>query len=124
MKRCTETARKALCEIVGKGVKIQIMPALAGREGSQSWDKENEGDEMEDSWVMEHVGPRDRRTKDSEYVLRYLTLEGLNAGEAQEVKEVVIVTQGRLLMSLLGNSKSDHASRTVSSFRCIVDTRQ
>jgi hypothetical protein len=54
---------------------------------------------------MERLGPRDRHTKDSEYVMRCLTLQGLDDGEASKVKEVVIVTQGMLLANLLGNSK-------------------
>ena len=60
---------------------------------------------MEGSWVMERLGPRDRHTKDSEYVMRWLTLQGLDAGEASKVKEVVIVAQGMLLANLFGNSK-------------------
>ncbi|KAK8903486.1 hypothetical protein QC760_007960, partial [Botrytis cinerea] len=35
MVRCLETARKGLLEATNRGTKIQIMPALAGRNGSK-----------------------------------------------------------------------------------------
>jgi len=60
MRRCLETARKGLATAVRRGVKIQVMPALAGREGARPWDLQ----ETDGSWVMERPGPRDRDTID------------------------------------------------------------
>jgi hypothetical protein len=107
MKRCLETARKGLAAAVRRGVKIQVMPALAGREGARPWDLQ----ETDGSWVMERLGPRDRRTKDSEYVMRWSKLQDLDFQEARMAREVVVVTQGQLLAGLLGSGKS-----TTSSF--------
>jgi len=107
MRRCVETARRGLGASTRKGLLIKIMPALAGREGVQEWDMvENQGDsEVDGSWVMDRLGPRDQLMTDAQYVMRCLKLQGLDAREARKVKEVVIVTQGLLLGSLLGHSK-------------------
>lgn len=94
-----------------RGVKIQVMPTLAGREGARPWDLQ----ETDGSWVMEWPGQRESRTKDSEFVMRWLKLQGLDLQEAKRVREVVVVTQGQLLAGLLGGGKS-----TKSSFFLLV----
>lgn len=106
MRRCVETAGKSFSIYLKSNQKTQVMPALAGRAGQTFRRGSAHGyPELDGSWIEEELGPRQSRIKDEEFVLRYLTLEGLPTKEAETVREVVIVTQGQLLNQLLGSSE-------------------
>ncbi|CAD6442486.1 bb8e12af-0428-4ebb-a14d-7935e1a9f80d [Sclerotinia trifoliorum] len=106
MKRCVETARKGLLEATGRGDRIQIMPALAGRNGNRPWTlrEENQEEDVSGPWVSEVADPRSK-TKDADFVMGWLTGKDLSLQEAQKVLEVVVVSQAQLLQDLLWRIK-------------------
>ncbi|KAM0125125.1 hypothetical protein ACHAO1_010760 [Botrytis cinerea] len=103
MVRCLETARKGLLEATNRGTKIQIMPALAGRNGSKPWNLREETDNS-GPWVSEVADPRSK-SKDADFVMKWLTGKDLSVQAAQKVLEVVVVSQAQLLNDLLWKLK-------------------
>ncbi|KAF7887500.1 hypothetical protein EAF00_009794 [Botryotinia globosa] len=91
MKRCLETARKGLLEATNRGTRIQIMPALAGRNGSAPWNlrEENQENGISGPWVSEVADPRSK-SKDADFVMKWLTGKDLSVQAAQKVLEVVV----------------------------------
>ena len=77
MKRCLETARKGLLEVTNRGTTIQIMPALAGRNGSTPWNLREENDSS-GPWVSEVADPgsksKDAVMKSVHAIRRTITL--------------------------------------------------
>ncbi|APA16246.1 hypothetical protein sscle_16g110160 [Sclerotinia sclerotiorum 1980 UF-70] len=106
MKRCVETARKGLLEATGRGVRIQIMPTLAGRNSGIPWTlrEENQEQDISGPWVGEVADPRSK-TKDADFVIGWLNGKDLSLQEAQKVLEVVVVSQMQLLQELLWRIK-------------------
>lgn len=98
MKRCLETARKGLLEATNRGTKIQIMPALAGQNGLIPWNSREENDSSV-PWVSEVADPRSK-SKDADFVMKWLAGEDLSVQAAQKVLEVVVVSQAQLLNDL------------------------
>ncbi|TEY44886.1 hypothetical protein BOTCAL_0342g00100 [Botryotinia calthae] len=99
MRRCLETARKGLLEATNGGTKIQIMPALAGRNGSRPWNLREENDSS-GPWISEVADARSK-SKDADFVMKWLTGKDLSVQAAQKVLEVVVVSQAQLLNDLL-----------------------
>ncbi|KAF7883432.1 uncharacterized protein EAF02_005352 [Botrytis sinoallii] len=91
MKRCLETARKGLLEATNRGTRIQIMPALAGRNGQAPWNlrEENQENDISGPWVSEVADPRSK-SKDADFVMKWLTGKDLSVQAAQKVLEVVV----------------------------------
>ncbi|KAF7914916.1 hypothetical protein BELL_0271g00110 [Botrytis elliptica] len=106
MKRCLETARKGLLEATNRGTRIQIMPALAGRNGQAPWNlrEENQENDISGPWVSEVADPRSK-SKDADFVMKWLTGKDLSVQAAQKVLEVVVVSQAQLLNDLLWKLK-------------------
>jgi len=104
VKRCTETARKGLVASIRRGIRIQVMEALAIREGRAQFSTGIvHGDEdMGSAWIIKGASPREAKLKDSEFVAKYLTLKDMAPEEARGVREIVVVSQGQLLRALLG----------------------
>lgn len=102
MKRCLETAQKGLLEVTGKGIKITIMPALAGRRGAVPWSlREEDGDNnILGPWVSEVPDFRSS-ANEADFAMEWLTGKTLSLQEAQKVLEVVVVSQTQLLAGLL-----------------------
>ncbi|KAI9644224.1 hypothetical protein NHQ30_007579 [Ciborinia camelliae] len=75
MKRCLETARKGLLEVTGRGIRIQIMPALAGRNGATPWTlrEESQENDIHGPWVKEAPDSRSK-SKDVDFVMEWLTV--------------------------------------------------
>ncbi|KAF7880699.1 uncharacterized protein EAF01_011968 [Botrytis porri] len=106
MKRCLETARKGLLEATNRGTRIQIMPALAGRNGQAPWNlrEENQENDISGPWVSEVADPRSK-SKDADFVMKWLSGKDLSVQAAQKVLEVVVVSQAQLLSELLWKLK-------------------
>lgn len=121
MKRCVETARKGLLEATGRGVRIQIMPTLAGRNGGIPWTlrEENQEQDISGPWVGEVADPRSK-TKDADFVIGWLNGKDLSLQEAQKVLEVVVVSQMQLLQELLWRIKG---GKSLTSGFELVDPR-
>ncbi|KAF7953063.1 hypothetical protein EAE96_006283 [Botrytis aclada] len=109
MKRCLETARKGLLEVTNRGIRIQIMPALAGRNGQVPWNlrEENQENDISGPWVNEVADSRSK-SKDADFVMKWLTGKDLSVQAAQKVLEVVVVSQAQLLKDLLWKLKGDN----------------
>ncbi|TGO20346.1 hypothetical protein BPAE_0304g00010 [Botrytis paeoniae] len=84
------------------------MPALAGRNGQAPWNLRNENQENEISgpWVSEVADPRSK-SKDADFVMKWLTGKDLSVQAVQKVLEIVVVSQAQLLNYLLWKLKGD-----------------
>lgn len=82
------------------------MPALAGRNGSAPWNlrEENQENDISGPWVSEVADPRSK-SKDADFVMKWLTGKDLSVQAAQKVLEVVVVSQAQLLNDLLWKLK-------------------
>jgi hypothetical protein len=101
--RCLETARKGFSRHLRSGLKIQVMPALAGTRGDGfSSSTATRHPEVDDVWIQKPTQIRNRRMSPEEFVIQFLKLKNMTVAEAAKVKEVVIVTYGQQLSALLG----------------------
>jgi hypothetical protein len=82
------------------------MPALAGREGEVIWaltERHTKNDNrIYEKWATERAGIRGSTSSDAEYVKSWLNLDQTSRKEIEGVREIVLVTQGVLLQTLLG----------------------
>ncbi len=82
------------------------MPALAGSRGRKIQRGTEHGyPEVDRVWIEEQPGSRASRMRDEEFVLQYLTLQGLSDADDHKVREVMIVTHRKQLSALLGDGK-------------------
>ncbi|TGO55456.1 hypothetical protein BCON_0092g00400 [Botryotinia convoluta] len=92
------------------------MPALAGRNGQAPWNlrEENQENDISGPWVSEVADPRSK-SKDANFVMKWLTGKDLSVQAAQKVLGVVIVSQVQLLNDLLWKLKGDWKKKIVEA---------
>jgi hypothetical protein len=79
MRRCIETARRGLAASLRNGLRIRVIPALAGREGEVIWgltERHTKNDnQIYETWATERAGYQDPTSSDAEYVKSWLNLD-------------------------------------------------
>ncbi|KAA8565138.1 hypothetical protein EYC84_010885 [Monilinia fructicola] len=127
MKRCLITARRGLRDVISRGIQIQPMPALAGRNGRMAWDlrEDSDRDPSHGSWVSSPPGVRSKE-KEVEFVDKFLKGEYFPIEEAQKTLEIVVIGQMQLLRGLkkkiAKNVKVRHGWPNATIFTYSLDT--